>query len=107
MLMVSAAPGDPGYRRSVKHGTADARLSIIFTELDSTADFNGLPSLDDQGSYDLHGRRPHTWNRSSSQTGAPPASATWCSSPSRVSQRGPSSLPDIEAIIAGFVVAAK
>lgn len=93
MLMVFKLHRDFDIAEALKHGTADARLSTNFTELDSsTADFNGFPSSMIQGSYDLHGRRLHTWNRIVFPTGAPPASsATWCSSPSRVWPTRPSS----------------
>lgn len=93
MLMVFKLHRDFDIAEALKHGTADARLSTNFTELDSsTADFNGFPSSMIQGSYDLHGRRLHTWNRIVFPTGAPPpSSATWCSSPSRVWPTRPSS----------------
>lgn len=94
MLMVFKLHRDFDIAEALKHGTADARLSTNFTELDSsTADFNGFPSSMIQGSYDLHGRRLHTWNRIVFPTGAHrrPSSATWCSSPSRVWPTRPSS----------------
>lgn len=51
MLMVFKLHRDFDIAEALKHGTADARLSTNFTELDSsTADFNGFPSSMIQGS---------------------------------------------------------
>lgn len=110
MLMVLKLHRDFDIAEALKHGTADARLSTNFTELDSsTADFNGFPSSMIQGSYDLHGRRLHTWNRIVFPTGAPPAKQRYLVqlTITSLANEAVKHASDIEAIIAGFVVAAK
>ncbi len=110
MLMVFKLHRDFDIAEALKHGTADARLSTNFTELDSsTADFNGFPSSMIQGSYDLHGRRLHTWNRIVFPTGAPPAKQRYLVqlTITSLANEAVKHASDIEAIIAGFVVAAK
>lgn len=89
MLMVFKLHRDFDIAEALKHGTADARLSTDFTELDSsTADFNGFPSSMIQGSYDLHGRRLHTWNRIVFPTGAGQAALPGAAHHHESGQRG-------------------
>lgn len=110
MLMVFKLRGDFNPADVVKHGNADARLAQNFKRLDeSTADFNGFPSSMIQGSYDLQGTRLHGFNRIVLPTGSPPANQRYLvqlTITSLADQAVPESA-DIEAIIAGFTVAAK
>ncbi|MCV7381948.1 hypothetical protein BST11_07915 [Mycobacterium alsense] len=109
-LVVFALHGnfDPG--QVVKHGNDDAQLFADFKQLDaSTADYNGFPSSMIQGSYDLDGTRLHSWNRIVIATGSPPARQRYLVQLTITSLAGQAAAqaPDIEAIIHGFVVAAK
>ncbi|WP_207569088.1 LpqN/LpqT family lipoprotein [Mycobacterium decipiens] len=110
MLMVFRLRGDFDVAEALKHGTADARLSKNFTELEaSTADFNGFPSSMIQGSYDLQGRRLHAWNRIVFATGSPPADQSYLVqlTITSLANEAVEQASDIEAIIHGFVVAAR
>lgn len=109
-LVVFALHGnfDPG--QVVKHGNDDAQLFADFKQLDaSTDDYNGFPSSMIQGSYDLDGTRLHSWNRIVIATGSPPARQRYLVQLTITSLAGQAAAqaPDIEAIIHGFVVAAK
>ncbi|OBI95539.1 hypothetical protein A5660_09825 [Mycobacterium alsense] len=109
-LVVFALHGnfDPG--QVVKHGNDDAQLFADFKQLDASADdYNGFPSSMIQGSYDLDGTRLHSWNRIVIATGSPPARQRYLVQLTITSLAGQAAAqaPDIEAIIHGFVVAAK
>jgi len=110
MLMVFKLRGDFDPADVVKHGNADAELAKDFRRLDeSTADFHGFPSAMIQGSYDLNGTRLHGFNRIVLPTGSSPANQRYLvqlTITSLANQAVPES-SDIEAIIAGFTVAAK
>ena len=84
MLMVFKLSGDFDVNKAIKHGNADAELSENFKRLNaSTDDFRGFPSSMIEGSYDLNGKRMHSYNRIVFATGLArrPTSATWFSSP--------------------------
>jgi hypothetical protein len=112
MLMVFQLDGDFDARAAVTHGNVDAEMSENFTELNSsTTDFMGFPSSMIEGSYDLNGKRMHSYNRIVIATGAP-------AKPGAPGQRyliqftvtgyadkAAGEAPDIEAIIKGFTVA--
>ncbi len=108
ILMVFKLRGDFNVAEAIKHGNADVPEN--FTQLDaSTADFNGFPSSMIQGSYEFKGARLHSWNRIVIPTGSPPDNQRYlvqltitCLADEAVAQAS-----DIEAIIRGFVVAAK
>ncbi|BBX72308.1 hypothetical protein MSHI_02140 [Mycobacterium shinjukuense] len=109
-LVVFGLRGDFDAAQVLKHGNDDAHLFENFTQLDaSSADFNGFPSSMIQGSYDLEGRRLHSWNRIVIATGSGPAKQrylvqlTITSLANEAAQHG----SDIDAIIRGFVVTAK
>lgn len=110
MLIVVKLYGEFDPREVVKHGNADAVLAQNFKQLDaSDADFHGFPSSMMQSSYDLDGKRLHTFNRVVIATGSPPDSqrymvqlAITSLADQAVAQAG-----DIETIIDGFTVAAK
>ena len=110
MLMVFKLNGDFDVNEAVKHGYADAELSENFKRLNASNDnFRGFPSSMIEGSYDLNGRRMHSYNRIVFATGAaqkpnvagqaaPPVSAIWSSSRSpatrtRPRRRRPTSRP--------------
>ena len=111
MLVVFKLRGDFDAADLVKHGNDDARLAENFKQLDaSTANFHGFPSSMIEGSYDLNGKRLHTFNRIviAHRVRRPPTSATWSSSRSPAWPIRPlADAADIEAIIHGFTVAAK
>jgi hypothetical protein len=110
MLMVFKLTGDFDAAEVVKHGYADAELSPNFKQLDaSTANFHGFPSAVIQGDYDLKGARLRGFNRIVIATGSPPAHQRYLvqlTVTSLANQAVPEAA-DVEAIIAGFTVAAK
>jgi hypothetical protein len=109
-LVVFRMRGDFDAAEVIKHGNDDAQLFENFKQLNiSTADYNGFPSSMIEGSYDLEGTRLHSWNRIVIPTGSGPdkqrylvqLTITSLSSETVTQSNG------IEAIIHGFVVAAK
>jgi Probable lipoprotein LpqN len=110
MLMVFKLRGDFDPADAIKHGNADAQLLQNFTQLDATtADFNGFPSSMIQGSYDAEGTRLHSYNRMVIATGSPPANQRYLVqlTITSLASEAVAQSNDIEAIIRGFVVAAK
>ena len=94
---------------AIEHGNADAQLSQNFKELNSSLDdFKGFPSSMIEGSYDLNGRRMHSYNRVVLATGAPPANQRYLIqfTVTGYAEKAQAEAPDIEAIIAGFNVSA-
>ena len=94
----------------VKHANADAQLVPNFSQLDaSTADFDGFPSSMIQGSSDQDGTRIHSYYRIVLPTGSPPGRQRYQVELTITSFAGEAvaQANDIEAIIHGFVVAAK
>jgi hypothetical protein len=94
----------------IKHGNDDAQLFDNFHQLDASgAPFNGFPSSMIQGSYDLDGTRLHSWNRIVIPTGSPPANQRYLVqlTITSLADQAVTQSTDIEAIIRGFVVAAK
>ena len=109
-LVVFKLRGDFDPAQVIKHGNDDAQLFENFKQLDaSTADFNGFPSSMIQGSYDLDGTRLHSWNRIVIPTGSPPANQRYLVqlTITGLADQAVAQSSDIEAIIHGFVVAAK
>jgi Probable lipoprotein LpqN len=95
---------------AVKHANADAQLVPNFTQLDaSTADYNGFPSSMIQGSYDQDNMRMHSYNRIVLPTGSPPGKQRYLVqlTITSLANEAVAQSSDIEAIIRGFVVAAK
>ncbi len=111
MLTVFALRGtDFNAADAVKHANADAQLVSNFTQLDaSTADFNGFPSSMIQGSYDQDDKRMHSYNRIVLPTGSPPGKQRYLVqlTITSLANEAVTQSSDIEAIIRGFVVAAK
>lgn len=94
----------------IKHGNDDAQLFENFKQLDaSMANYNGFPSSEIQGSYDLDGTRLHSWNRIVLPTGSPPANQRYLVqlTITSLADQAVAQSTDIEAIIHGFVVAPK
>jgi len=109
-LVVFKLRGDFDPAQVIKHGNDDAQLFENFRQLDaSTAPFNGFPSAMIQGSYDLDGTRLHSWNRIVIPTGSPPANQRYLVqlTITSLANAAVEQSSDIEAIIRGFVVAAK
>ncbi|ORW18320.1 hypothetical protein AWC19_19615 [Mycobacterium palustre] len=109
-LVVFRLRGDFDPAQVIKHGNDDAQLFENFKQLDaSTADYNGFPSSEIQGSYDLDGTRLHSWNRIVIATGSPPAKQRYLVqlTITSLADQAVAQSTDIESIIRGFVVAAK
>jgi Probable lipoprotein LpqN len=109
-LVVFRLRGDFDPAQVVTHGNDDAQLFENFRQLDaSTANYNGFPSSMIQGSYDLDGTRLHSWNRIVIPTGSPPANQQYLVqlTITGLADQAAAQSTDIEAIIRGFVVAAK
>jgi hypothetical protein len=109
-LVVFKLRGDFDPAQVIKHGNDDAQLFENFHQLEaSTAPFNGFPSSLIQGSYDLDGTRLHSWNRIVIPTGSPPANQRYLVqlTITGLADQAAAQSTDIEAIIRGFVVAAK
>jgi hypothetical protein len=110
MLAVFKLRGDFNAADAIKHANADVQAFENFTQLDaSMADFNGFPSSMIQGSYDLGGTRLHSYNRMVIPTGSPPANQRYLVqlTITSLADEAVTQSSDIEAIIRGFVVAAK
>jgi hypothetical protein len=110
MLMVFKLTGDFDAADVIKHGYADAQLSPNFKQLAaSTANFHGFPSAVIQGDYDLKGTRLRGFNRIVIAAGSPPANQRYLvqlTITSLANQAVPEA-SDVEAIIAGFTIAAR
>jgi hypothetical protein len=107
MLLVFKLTGDFDVNEAVKHGYADAELSQNFKRLNASTDnWHGFPSSMIEGSYDLNGRRMHSYNRIVIPTGAPPANQRYLVqfTVTGYADKAAEEAPDIEAVIAGFDV---
>ena len=108
MLVVLKLNGDFDVNEAIKHGYADAELSQNFKRLNASTDnWHGFPSSMIEGSYDLNGRRMHSYNRIVIPTGAPPANQRYLVqfTVTGYAEKAAEEAPDIEAVIAGFNVA--
>ena len=109
--MVFKLNGDFDPAQVIKHGNDDAQLFENFKQLDASgAPYNGFPSSMIQGSYDLEGgMRLHSWNRIVIPTGSPPARQRYLVqlTITGFANQAAAQSSDIDAIIHGFVVAAK
>ena len=110
-LVVFKLNGDFDPAQVIKHGNDDAQLFKNFKQLDASgAPYNGFPSAMIQGSYDLEGgMRLHSWNRIVIPTGSPPARQRYLVqlTITGFANQAAAQSSDIDAIIHGFVVAAK
>jgi hypothetical protein len=110
ILTVFKLRGDFNPADAIKHANTDAQAFENFTQLDaSAADFNGFPSSMIQGSYDLGGTRLHSFNRVVIATGSAPAKQRYLIqlNVTSLADEAVTQSTDIEAIMHGFVVAAK
>jgi Probable lipoprotein LpqN len=108
MLLVLRLTGDFDVKEAIKHGYADAEASENFKRLNASTDhWKGFPSSMIEGSYDLNGRRMHSYNRIVIATGSPPANARYLVqfTVTGYAEKAAEEAPDIESIIAGFNVA--
>jgi Probable lipoprotein LpqN len=108
MLIVFKLAGDFDVNEAIKHGYADAELSQNFKRLNASTDnWHGFPSAMIEGSYDLNGRRMHSYNRIVIPTGAPPGNQRYLVqfTVTGYAEKAAEEAPDIEAVIAGFDVA--
>jgi len=108
MLLVFRLTGDFDVNEAIKHGYADAEASENFKRLNASTDnWKGFPSSMIEGSYDLNGRRMHSYNRIVIPTGAPPANARYLIqfTVTGYAEKAAEEAPDIESIIGGFNVA--
>jgi hypothetical protein len=108
MLVVLKLTGDFDVNEAIKHGYVDAELSQNFKRLNASSDnWKGFPSSMIEGSYDLNGRRMHSYNRIVIATGAPPANQRYLVqfTVTGYAEKAAEEGPDIEAVIAGFNVA--
>jgi hypothetical protein len=108
MLVVLQLTGDFDVNEAIKHGYADAELSQNFKRLNASTDnWKGFPSSMIEGSYDLNGRRMHSYNRIVIPTGAPPANQRYLVqfTVTGYAEKAVEEAPDIEAVIGGFNVA--
>ncbi|MBW0015147.1 LpqN/LpqT family lipoprotein [Mycobacterium sp.] len=109
-LVVFQLRGDFDPAQVIKHGNDDAQLFEHFKQLDaSSANYNGFPSSMIQCSYDLDGTRLHSFNRIVIATGSPPANQRYLVqlTITSLADQAVAQSNDIEAIMHGFVVAAK
>lgn len=110
-LVVFRLNGEFDPAQVIKHGNDDAQLFQNFKQLDASgAPYNGFPSSMIQGSYDLEGgMRLHSWNRIVIATGSPPAHQRYLVqlTITGFANQAAAQSSDINAIIHGFVVAAK
>jgi hypothetical protein len=110
MLVVLKLTGDFNVDEAIKHGYADAELSENFKRLNASTDnWEGFRSAMIEGSYDLNGRRMHSYNRIVIATGSPPANQRYLVqlTVTGYAEKAVEEAPGIEAIIGGFNVATK
>jgi hypothetical protein len=107
MLVVVKLTGNFDVNEAIKHGYADAELSQNFKRLNASTDnWHGFPSSMIEGSYDLNGRRMHSYNRIVIPTGAPPANQRYLVqfTVTGYAEKAAEEAPDIESAIGGFDV---
>jgi hypothetical protein len=110
LIVFKLSGGDFDTKKAIEHGNADAELSENFKKLNASLDdWKGFPSSMIEGSYDLNGKRMHSYNRIVIATGAPPANQRYLVqfTVTGYADKAQAEASDIEAIIAGFNVAKK
>ena len=108
MLLVFRLTGNFDVNEAIKHGYADAEASENFKRLNASMDnWKGFPSSMIEGSYDLNGRRMHSYNRIVIPTGSPPANARYLVqfTVTGYAEKAVEDAPELESIIGGFNVA--
>jgi hypothetical protein len=110
MVLVFRLNGNFDTAEAIRHGYADAELSQNFTRLNASRDdFHGFPSAMIEGSYDLNNQRLHSYNRIVIATGSAPADQRYLVqlTVTSLANQAVAQSDDVEAVIAGFSVAAK
>jgi hypothetical protein len=110
LIVFELSGGDFDTKKAIEHGNADAELSENFKKLNESLDnWKGFPSSMIEGSYDLNGKRMHSYNRIVIATGSPPANQRYLIqfTVTGYADKAQVEGPDIEAVIAGFNVAKK
>jgi hypothetical protein len=110
LLVFKLSGGEFDPAKAIQHGNADAEMSENFKQLNaSTDDWRGFPSSMIEGSYDLNGKRMHSYNRIVIATGSPPANQRYLVqfTVTGYADKAAAEAPDIEAVIGGFNVAKK
>ena len=108
MLVGVRLNGPFDVNEAIKHGGVDAELSQNFKRLNASTDnWHGFPSSMIEGSYDLNGRRMHSYNRIVIATGGPPANYRYLVqfTVTGYAEKAAEEAPDIEAVIKSFNVA--
>lgn len=110
MVMVFRLSGNFDVAAALQHANADAEMSQNFTKLNSSnADFAGFPSSMIEGSYDLNGKRLHSYSRVVIPVTPAPRFQRYLvqlTVTTLANQAAPQA-DDVEAIIKGFTVAVK
>lgn len=110
LLVFQLSGGDFDAKKALEHANADAEMSENFKQLNASMDdFKGFPSSMIEGSYDLNGKRMHSYNRVVIANGSPPANRRYLIqfTVTGYAEKAQAEAPDIEAIIGGFNVAKK
>jgi hypothetical protein len=110
MLMVFKLIGNFDVAEALKHADADARRSQNFKQLnESGKDFKGFPSAMIEGSYDLNGRRLHSYNRVVIPVTPAPQFQRYLVqfTVTSLADQAVQDSGDIEAVIGGFSVSLK
>ena len=110
MVMVFRLNGNFDVREALKHASADAEISQNFKKLNySDADFDGFPSSMIEGSYDLNGKRLHTYNRVVIPVTPAPRFQRYLVqfTVTTLADHAAPQSGDVEAVIKGFSVAVK
>jgi hypothetical protein len=110
LIVFRLSGGDFDAAKAIEHGNADAEKTENFRKLDaSTDDWKGFPSSMIEGSYDLNGKRMHSYNRIVIATGSPPANQRYLIqfTVTGYADKAATEAPDIEAVIGGFNVTKK
>jgi hypothetical protein len=108
MLLVFRLTGDFDVNEAINHGYVDAEASENFKRLNASTDnWKGFPSSMIEGSYDLNGRRMHSYNRIVIPTGSPPGNARYLVqfTVTGYAEKAAEEAPELESIIGGFNVA--
>ncbi|BBY57542.1 hypothetical protein MSAR_06780 [Mycolicibacterium sarraceniae] len=110
MVIVFKLSGNFDVGEALQHASADAEVSKNFTKLNSSnADFGGFPSSMIEGSYDLNGKRLHSYNRVVIPVTAAPTFQRYLVqlTVTTLADQAAAASDDVESIIKGFTVALK
>ncbi|MCX2931125.1 LpqN/LpqT family lipoprotein [Mycobacterium sp. CVI_P3] len=110
MVIVFKLKGNFDVGEALKHASADAELSQNFTKLNASSDdFDGFPSSMIEGSYDLNGKRLHSYNRVVIPVTPAPNFQRYLVqlTVTTLADQAAAASDDVEAIIRGFSVKLK